>query len=105
MEHSSELACTYASLILHDDGIEITAEKIESLLTAANVKFDSYWPSIFAKALATVDVAELLTSGGGAAAPAAGGAAAAGEAAPAEEEKKEEEEEEEDDDMGFGLFD
>ncbi|XP_057799882.1 60S acidic ribosomal protein P1-like [Salvia miltiorrhiza] len=109
-----ELACTYAALILHDDGIPITAEKISTLLKAANLSVESYWPSLFAKLCEKRNVEDLIVNvgaggGGGAvavAAPAgaAGGAAAA--AAPAaEEKKKEEEKEESDDDMGFGLFD
>merc|ERR1712134_109593 len=89
---TSELACTYAALILNDDDCEVTGDKITAILKAANVD-------------------ELITnigpgvgSGG---APAAGGAAAGGaaaEEAPKEEAKKESSSEE-DDDMGFGLFD
>ncbi|KAL0304495.1 UNVERIFIED_CONTAM: 60S acidic ribosomal protein P1 [Sesamum radiatum] len=108
-----ELACTYAALILHDDGIPITAEKIATLVKAANVTVESYWPSLFAKLCEKRNIDDLIMnvgSGGGAAvavaAPAggaSGGAAAA--AAPAAEEKKEEPKEESDDDMGFSLFD
>ncbi|KAL0642928.1 hypothetical protein Bca4012_041218 [Brassica carinata] len=39
MSNTSELAYTYAALILHDDGIEITAEKIAKLVKAANVNY------------------------------------------------------------------
>ncbi|XP_039063346.1 60S acidic ribosomal protein P1-like [Hibiscus syriacus] len=46
-----EIACTYAALILHDDGIPATAEKIATLVEAANVSVESYWPSLFAKFL------------------------------------------------------
>ncbi|XP_042048825.1 60S acidic ribosomal protein P1-like [Salvia splendens] len=107
-----ELACTYAALVLHDDGIPITAEKISTLLKAANLSVESYWPSLFAKLCEKRNVEDLIMNvgaggGGGAvavAAPTAGGTASA--AAPAaEEKKKEEEKEESDDDMGFGLFD
>ncbi|GAA0187031.1 ribosomal protein [Lithospermum erythrorhizon] len=107
-----ELACTYASLILHDDGIPITAEKIATLVKAANVSIESYWPSLFAKLAEKRNIEDLIMNvgagGGGApmaaAAPAAGGSAAP--AAPAaKEEKKEEAKEESDDDMGFSLFD
>ncbi|KAJ3672509.1 hypothetical protein LUZ60_007230 [Juncus effusus] len=108
-----ELACTYAALILHDDGITITAEKINTIVQAANLKIDSYWPGLFAKLLEKRNVEDLVLScgsggGGGAvavaAAPAAGGDSGAA-AAPAAEEKKEEAKEESDDDMGFSLFD
>ncbi|RSL41904.1 60S acidic ribosomal protein P1 [Fusarium duplospermum] len=109
MSHA-ELASSYAALILADDGVEITADKLQTLIKAAKVEdVEPIWTSIFAKALEGKDVKDLLVnvgSGGGAAA-ATGGAAAAGgdaDAAPAEEEK-EEEAEESDEDMGFGLFD
>ncbi|KAL3714359.1 hypothetical protein ACJRO7_006307 [Eucalyptus globulus] len=106
-----ELACSYAVLILHDDGIPVTAEKIATLVKAANVSVESYWPGLFAKLAEKRNVEDLIMnvgSGGGAAAVAiaapAGGAAPAA-AAPAAEEKKEEPKEESDDDMGFSLFD
>ncbi|CAK9222103.1 unnamed protein product [Sphagnum troendelagicum] len=108
-----EAACTYAALILFDDGITITADKIATLCKAANVKVQSYWPALFAKLLEKRNVEDLITNvgsggGGGAVAVTAGpGAAAAKEesAAEKEEEKKEEAKEESDDDMGFSLFD
>merc|ERR1712025_1202686 len=109
---NSELACVYAALILQDDGLEISGDNLTTLIKAADVECDSYWPGFFAKALDGIDIKALVSNvgAGGGAPAAAGGAAAGGEAAaeeaPAEEAKKEESEEEEsDDDMGFGLFD
>ncbi|XP_068650019.1 large ribosomal subunit protein P1-like [Aristolochia californica] len=107
----SELACSYACMILFDDGISITADKIAAICEAANIKVEAYWFGLFVKLVQKRGVEELILnsgSGGGAApvtvaAPAAGGAAAA--AAPAAEEKKEEPKEESDEDMGFSLFD
>ncbi|KAJ5408421.1 60s acidic ribosomal protein P2 [Penicillium cosmopolitanum] len=105
---NAELACSYAALILADEGIEVTADKLQTLIGAAKVpEIEPIWSSIFAKALEGKDIKELLTnvgSGGPAAGPAA---AAGGAAAPAEAaaEEKVEEKEESDDDMGFGLFD
>ncbi|BBG97707.1 60S acidic ribosomal protein family, partial [Prunus dulcis] len=105
----SELACTYAALVLHDDGIPITAEKIATLVKAANVTVESYWPGLFAKLAEKRNIEDLILNvgaggGGGAVAVAAPGAgAAAPAAAPAAEEKKEEPKEESDDDMGFSL--
>ncbi|CAI0410528.1 unnamed protein product, partial [Linum tenue] len=106
-----EVACSYAVMILHDDGIPITAEKISTLVKTANVNVESYWPSLFAKLAEKRNVDDLIMNvgagGGGAVAVAApaGGAAAPAAAAPAAEEKKEEAKEESDDDMGFSLFD
>ncbi|RAL50293.1 hypothetical protein DM860_007967 [Cuscuta australis] len=108
----SELACSYAALILHDDGIPVTAEKIATVVKSANVNVESYWPSLFAKLCEKRNIEDLImnvgTGGGGGgavtvAAPAASGGAAAS-AAPAAEEK-EEPKEESDGEMGFSLFD
>ncbi|KAJ8916176.1 hypothetical protein NQ315_016315 [Exocentrus adspersus] len=113
MTTNAELACVYSSLILVDDDIAVTGEKIQTILKAANVDVEPYWPGLFAKALEGVNVKELITNigSGVGAAPAAGAAAAATPAAAAavtpakEEKKKESEPEESDDDMGLGLFD
>lgn len=83
-------------------------EKISTILKAANVDIEPYWPGLFAKALEGINVKDLITNigsgvGSGGAAPAAA-AAAAPAAAEKKEEKKEEEPEESDDDMGFGEF-
>lgn len=109
----SELACVYAALILHDDGLEISADKIQKLTAAANVKVEPYWPGLFAKLFANKSMDDLITNvgagGGGAISSGGGGgggaAAEAGGAADKEEEKKDEPEEESDEDMGFSLFD
>ncbi|KLO12190.1 hypothetical protein SCHPADRAFT_915741 [Schizopora paradoxa] len=107
---STDLATSYAALILADEGLEITSEKILALTSAANVEVEPIWASLLSKALEGKNVKELLSNIGAGGAPAAGAApaaaaAAAPEAAPKEEEKKEEEKEESDEDMGFGLFD
>ncbi|XP_068634120.1 large ribosomal subunit protein P1-like isoform X2 [Aristolochia californica] len=107
----SEAACAYALLILHDDGIAVTADKISLLCEAANVVVEAYWFGLFAKLAQKRGVGELILNvgSGGGATPVAGTAPAAGvaaaPAAPAAEEKKEEPKEESDDDMGFSLFD
>ncbi|KAJ0010880.1 hypothetical protein Pint_32940 [Pistacia integerrima] len=107
-----ELACTYACLVLHDDGIAITSEKIAQLVKASNLTVESYWPSLFSKLAEKRSIDDLVMNvgAGGGGAPAAvagpaGGAGAAAAAAPPPEEKKEEPKEESDDDMGFSLFD
>ncbi|XP_069676241.1 large ribosomal subunit protein P1 [Periplaneta americana] len=113
MTSKAELACVYSALILADDDVAITGEKIQTILKAASVDVEPYWPGLFAKALEGISVKDLITNVGSGvgAGPAPGGApaaATASEAAPAEkkeEAKKKEESEESDDDMGFGLFD
>ena len=113
----SELACVYAALILNDDGLEISAENIQKIITASGVEVEAYWPTLFAKMCKGKDLNALIASvgtggggsggggggGGGGGAPAAGAAAAGGGAAAAKEPEPEPEEEEED--MGFDLFD
>ncbi|KAB2636431.1 60S acidic ribosomal protein P1-like [Pyrus ussuriensis x Pyrus communis] len=98
---ASELACSYATLILHDEGIPVTAEKTATLAKAANVSVERR------------DIDDLILNvgvGGGAsavaaAAPGVGAAAAPAAAAPPPEEKKEEPKEESDDEGLFNLFD
>ncbi|XP_020596282.1 60S acidic ribosomal protein P1-like [Phalaenopsis equestris] len=117
-----EQACSLAALILYDDGIPITAEKISTLLKSANISVESFWATLIAKLLEKKNVDDLILNVGSgsihyfvmrcggasvaAAAPAAGGGGGAvQDAAPAVEEKKEEPKEESDEDMGFSLFD
>merc|ERR1712110_577309 len=96
-EHD-ELCCSYAALMLHDDGVEITAEKLSKVIKDSGNTVEPYWPMLFAKALKSANVSDLLTN------VASAGPAGAGPAA-AVEEKKEEKKEEvvEEVDMG-GLF-
>ncbi|KAL2567297.1 hypothetical protein AAZV13_19G218900 [Glycine max] len=108
-----ETACSYAALILHEDGISVTADKISTLLETAKVQVDTYWPTLFAKLAEKKNLGDLIANAAGGGAPvavaaapvAASGGGGAAAAAPAAEEKKKEPEEESDDDMGFGLFD
>ncbi|WBW73554.1 ribosomal protein P1 Rpp101 [Schizosaccharomyces osmophilus] len=104
---ASELATSYSALILADEGIEITSDKLLSLTKAANVEVEPIWATIFAKALEGKDLKELLLNigSGAGAAPVAAPAPAAGEAPAAEKKEEAKAEEESDEDMGFGLFD
>ncbi|CAD7930153.1 unnamed protein product [Amoebophrya sp. A25] len=109
-EQKGELLCTYAALILHDDGAEITADSLNTLIKAAGCSCEAYFPALFAKMASNQDIGAILKAGGGGGGgggggAAAGGAAAGGDAGGAAEEKKEEKVEEEEDDMEFDLFD
>ena len=118
-EHD-ELCCVYAGLLLYDEGVEITADKIQKIIKASGNTVDDYYPEFFAKYLAKADIKSMLSV-----TPAAGAASA-----PAHEEKgdkkddkkggkkddkkggkkddkkkekeKEKPKEEEEDDIGFG---
>eukprot|EP00775_Hariotina_reticulata_P005648 gene5648-5887_t len=61
---TSELACVYAALILHDDGLEITADNINSIVKAAGVTVEPYWPSLFAKLFSKKSVEDLIANVG-----------------------------------------
>mmetsp|Transcript_5253 Transcript_5253/g.13300 ORF Transcript_5253/g.13300 Transcript_5253/m.13300 type:complete len:109 (-) Transcript_5253:80-406(-) len=106
---TSELACTYASLILYDDGLDVTADNIAAIVKAAGIEIEPFWPGLFAKLFETKSVGDLITNvgsggGGGGGGAAAGGAAAGGGGAAAAAPEPEPEEEEEED-MDFDLFD
>jgi large subunit ribosomal protein LP1 len=64
MADIAQLACTYAALILYDDGQDITGDKIAALVSAAGVKVDSYWPKLFAKAVEGQNIASFFNFGG-----------------------------------------
>merc|ERR1711954_560120 len=91
----SELACVYSALILYDDDIDITGEKMARIISAAKVNVEAFWPGLFAKALQGRNIGDLICNVGSA--PAAGAPAGgdAGGAAPAEEKKEEKKEESE----------
>ena len=91
---SGDLACTYAALILYDDGQEVTGDKMDSIIKAAGVTIEPYWTMLFSKFLATKSVDELVANVG-----AGGGGGDAAAAAPEPEEEEEEEA------MDFDLFD
>jgi large subunit ribosomal protein LP1 len=59
---SSELASSYAALILADDGVEMTADKLLTLIKSSNNEeaVDPIWKTLFTKALKGKDVKELL---------------------------------------------
>merc|ERR1712167_76197 len=74
-EHD-ELCVSYAALMLHDDGVEITAEKLAKVVKESGNEVEPYWPMLFAKALKTHKIGDLLSNlgsagGGGGAGPAA----------------------------------
>uniref|UniRef100_A0A8D0LN10 Large ribosomal subunit protein P1 n=1 Tax=Sus scrofa TaxID=9823 RepID=A0A8D0LN10_PIG len=113
MASVSAVACSYSALLLHDDEVTVTEDKIKARVKAAGVHVQPFWPRVFAKALARVHMGSLICNvGAGGPAPAAdtapaGSPAPAPTAAPAEEKKveaKKEESEEADDDGGFGLL-
>jgi len=95
-EGHDEACVTYATLILNDAGLEVTAENIEKIVKASGNSVESYWPSLFAGIVAKGDLNELI---GRVSAPGSGGngggAGGAGGADGEEEEVEEEEEEEE----------
>merc|ERR1712121_400212 len=82
MASDDELACVYAALILADDQVAVTADKINTILKAAGVSVEPYWPSLFSKALEGMNIKDMVANVGSSAgaAPAAGAPAAGGAA-------------------------
>merc|ERR1712157_631307 len=108
-DDKASLALSYACMILVDDDLDITADKLVNILNAANVSVDGFWPGLWAKSLQNVSMSSMFGGGfgAGAAVTTAAGNDASGAAAEVVEEKPAESSEDSgsDDDMGFGLFD
>jgi len=62
---NSELATGYAALILADEGLDITADKLLTLTKSAGVEVEAIWAQLFAKALEGKDVKDMLLNVGG----------------------------------------
>ena len=56
MASQHELPVMYAALILQDEGIAITGDKIQAILNAAGIQVEPFWPGLYAKALEGVNV-------------------------------------------------
>ncbi|CAK9100260.1 unnamed protein product [Durusdinium trenchii] len=72
-----ELLCTYAALVLHDDGAEITPQAMTNLIKAAGCSVEAYWPLLMAKMIKNVGMETLIKRGGSAAVLAAAAGAVA----------------------------
>ncbi|KAH6633253.1 hypothetical protein C7974DRAFT_168126 [Boeremia exigua] len=58
-----EQAVAFAALILADDGLTITPEKLQALLRAAGLtEIEPIWTTIFTNALKNKDIKEILTT-------------------------------------------
>ena len=87
---------------MHDDGQEITEDKINAVVKGAGITIEPYWASLFSKFLQSKPVEELISNVGGGGGGGGGGDAGGGGGGEAAKEEAVEEEEE---DMGFDLFD
>merc|ERR1712139_602066 len=92
MASIGEQGCSYAAMILKDEDMDITEESMKSLLDAAGVEYDSYWPGLFVKALNNQDLDKIICQpsggggGGGGVAASSGGDGAAADGAAAKKE-------------------
>ena len=55
-----ELCLSYAALILHDDGLEITSEKLNSIIKNSGNTVEPYFSTLFARSLKSLDVGDTL---------------------------------------------
>lgn len=58
-----EKAVAFAALILADDNVTVTPEKLQAILKAANItEVEPIWTTLFANALKGKDVRDILTT-------------------------------------------
>ena len=55
-----EMIVTNAAIMLHDDGLEISAEKLSKVIKESGNEVEPYWPMLFAKALKGQDIDAIL---------------------------------------------
>ena len=60
----SELTCIYSALILHEDDVTVTEDKINAFIKEAGVNVEPFWPVLFAKVLVIVNIGSLICNGG-----------------------------------------
>ena len=58
----NDACCSYAALMLHDEGIEITTEKLTKAIKSSGNETEAFYPGLYAKALKGADVGALLES-------------------------------------------
>ena len=108
-EHD-ELCCVYAGLLLADENLEITADKLNKIIAVSGNQVDGYYPEFFERFFKNVNLNTMLTTIGSAGVAAAATTTAPAKEAPKKEEKKKpepkkEEAPAEEDAGGFGdLF-
>jgi large subunit ribosomal protein LP1 len=82
------LACSYALMIIEDEGLEFQSnsekeEKVAALITAAGLSFPPYYSKFFVSNMAGVNIGDMMAGKGGA--PGGGDAGAGGDAGEAAE--------------------
>jgi len=59
-ENRSEISCILASLILIENNIDISEERISALLDFSEIKFERHWPSTFVRLSQNFDLLEIM---------------------------------------------
>jgi len=88
-EQKQEMATSFAALALYDGEAEISSENIKTLLDAAGVEVEGFYPIIFSQFLNAEKITKLIANPAGSGGGGGGGAdgEAGGEEAAVEEEK------------------
>ncbi|AEA39086.1 hypothetical protein CPARA_3gp428 (nucleomorph) [Cryptomonas paramecium] len=60
ISNKSETGCILASLILNENNIDISEEKLREILTHAGIKFEKFWPKIFIYLTKNYNLSELF---------------------------------------------
>ena len=60
IDNKSEISCILASLILVENNIDISEEKLLSLLNFAGIKIERYWPSMFVRLSRNFDLLDIM---------------------------------------------